>query len=166
MDEAVAVCPVDPYVDLSYFECINDLYRAAERGDKNLILMGIQSTYPSEKYGYIKPAQGADGNCGFTFTEKPTRKKAEEYIRKGALWNGGVFAYKLSYVLNKSRELLGTSDYSELLGGYDKLKKISFDYAVVEAETSMEVLRYDGKWKDLGTCESFLRLLGLCDILR
>ena len=64
---------------------------------------------------------------------------------------GGVFAYKLSYVLSKSRELLGTSSYEELVGSYADLKKISFDYAVVEQETSIEVLRYSGTWKDLGT---------------
>ncbi len=150
-DEAVVVCPVDPYVDLSYFECINSLYEAAEHGDRNLVLMGIQPTYPSEKYGYIKPAQDANGNGGFTFTEKPDRQKAEEYIRQGALWNGGVFAYKLSYVLDKSRKLLGTSSYSKLFNGYRDLEKISFDYAVVEAETSIEVLPYHGEWKDLGT---------------
>lgn len=150
-NQAVVVCPVDPYVDLSYFECINNLYQAAEHGDKNLVLMGIQPTYPSEKYGYIKPAQNANGGCYFTFTEKPTKEKAEEYIHQGALWNGGVFAYKLSYVLDKSKELLGTSNYHELFEGYNKLKKISFDYAVVEAETSIEVLCYSGKWKDLGT---------------
>jgi mannose-1-phosphate guanylyltransferase len=145
-DEAVVVCPVDPYVDLDYFKCVNDLCKAAREGDKNLVLMGIKPTYPSEKYGYIIPSNGA-----YTFTEKPTKEKAEEYIKQNALWNGGVFAYKLSYVLNKSKELLGTSDYSELFGNYDKLKKISFDYAVVEAETSIDVLIYSGQWKDLGT---------------
>ena len=62
-----------------------------------------------------------------------------------------MFAYKLSYVLNKAKELLGTSDYSELFSGYDQLKKISFDYAVVEQETSIDVLKYAGQWKDLGT---------------
>lgn len=150
-DEAVVVCPVDPYVDLSYFECVNELYEVAERGEKNLVLMGIQPTYPSEKYGYIKPVQDTDGSHYFSFTEKPTKEIAKKYIKQGALWNGGVFAYRLSYVLSKSRELLGTSDYSKLVSGYDKLKKISFDYAVVEAETSIEVLRYNGQWKDLGT---------------
>ena len=145
-NEAVVVCPVDPYVDLSYFECVNELYKAAENGDKNLVLMGIQPTYPSEKYGYIKPNAN-----GYTFTEKPNAEKAAEYISEGALWNGGVFAYKLSYVLGKSKELLGTSDYSELFSNYSNLKKISFDYAVVEQETSIEVLRYSGEWKDLGT---------------
>ena len=149
--EAVVVCPVDPYVDLSYFECVNELYKAAATGDKNLVLMGIQPTYPSEKYGYIKPMQNSDGNYGWGFTEKPNKEKAQEYIEAGALWNGGVFAYKLSYVLEKSKELLGSSDYQTLFTGYADLKKISFDYAVVEQETSIEVLRYSGSWKDLGT---------------
>ncbi len=158
-DEAVVVCPVDPYVDLPYFECVNKLYEAAERGGKNLVLMGIQPTYPSEKYGYIKPTMDADGNRSYCFTEKPTKEKAEEYIAEGALWNGGVFAYKLSYVLQKARSLLGTSDYSELFSGFEKLRKISFDYAVVESESSIEVLRYYGEWKDLGTWNTLIEAM-------
>ena len=113
--------------------------------------MGIEPTYPSEKYGYIKPTYDQCGNCSFTFIEKPTAEKAKEYISDGALWNGGVFAYKLKYVLNKSRDMLGTSDYNELFSNYSNLEKISFDYAVVEHEKSIEVLRYNGTWKDLGT---------------
>lgn len=149
--EAVVVCPVDPYVEDAYFECVNELYKAAEEGDKNLVLMGIEPTYPSEKYGYIKPQKNSDGKTEYSFTEKPSMEKAAEYISQGALWNGGVFAYKLSYVLDKSKELLGTDVYSKLFGNYSTLKKISFDYAVVEQETSLEVLRYSGSWKDLGT---------------
>lgn len=150
-DEAVVVCPVDPYVEEAYFKTLHGMCDAAQRGDKNLVLMGIQPTYPSEKYGYIKPEQNPDGSWGFAFTEKPTAEKAQEYIDAGALWNGGVFAYKLSYVLDKSKELLGSADYNTLYTNYSTLKKISFDYAVVEAEKSIEVLRYSGTWKDLGT---------------
>ena len=146
-EEAVVVCPVDPFVDLSYFECVKELGRRAGEGKSNLVLMGIRPTYPSEKYGYIKP----DGEGGYTFTEKPTKEKAEEYIASGALWNGGVFAYRLRYVLDKAEALLGTRNYEELLRNYEKLKKISFDYAVVEAEKHIEVLPYSGQWKDLGT---------------
>lgn len=146
-DEAVVICPVDPYVDESYFRCVANLWAAARQGEKNLVLMGIRPTYPSEKYGYIKP--GADGN--YFFTEKPTKEKAEEYIAQGALWNGGVFAFKLHYVLNKARELLGSGEYQYLFDHYADLPKISFDYAVVEKETSLEVLPYSGTWKDLGT---------------
>ena len=149
-DEAVVVCPVDPYVEEGYFKTLKSMCEAAQKGTENLVLMGIEPTYPSEKYGYIKPIE-RDGQWSWGFTEKPTKEKADEYIRNGALWNGGVFAYKLSYVLNKSKELLGTSNYDTLFSTYDTLKKISFDYAVVEQETSIEVIRYSGTWKDLGT---------------
>lgn len=150
-DDAVVVCPVDPFVDADYFNCVRDLYEAAREGKNNLTLMGIEPTCPSEKYGYIKP----DGSGGYTFTEKPCREKAEEYIKAGALWNGGVFAYRLSYVLEKARELLGMADYAALFHNYASLKKISFDYAVVEQETDIEVLRYAGTWKDIGTWNTF-----------
>ena len=149
-EEAVVVCPVDPYVEEGYFKTLESMCEAAQKGTENLVLMGIEPTYPSEKYGYIKPAE-KDGKKCFTFTEKPTSDKAVEYINEGALWNGGVFAYKLKYVLEKSKELLGTADYSELYAGYADLEKISFDYAVVEQETSIEVIKYSGTWKDLGT---------------
>ena len=149
-DEAVVVCPVDPYVEEGYFRTLEAMCEAAQRGQENLVLMGIEPTYPSEKYGYIKPME-RDGKWSWGFTEKPTADKAAEYIKDGALWNGGVFAYKLDYVLSKSQELLGTSDYETLYSNYSSLKKISFDYAVVEQETSIEVLRYSGTWKDLGT---------------
>lgn len=149
-DEAVVVCPVDPYVEEEYFKTLEAMCEAAQRGTEKLVLMGIEPTYPSEKYGYIRPME-REGKQSWGFTEKPTKEKAEEYIAAGALWNGGVFAYKLDYVLSKSRELLGTSDYDTLFARYGELKRISFDYAVVEQETSIEVLRYSGAWKDLGT---------------
>lgn len=149
-DEAVVVCPVDPYVEEAYFKTLHTMYKEAQEGTENLVLMGIEPTYPSEKYGYIKPME-QDGKRRWGFTEKPTKEKAEDFIAAGALWNGGVFAYKLEYVLSKSRELLGTSSYEELFAGYSELKKISFDYAVVEQETSIKVQRYSGTWKDLGT---------------
>ena len=69
------------------------------------------------------------------FTEKPTTAVAEELIKQHALWNGGVFAYKLGYVLNKAHELIEFEDYKDLYKRYAELKKISFDYAVVEKET-------------------------------
>ena len=149
-EEAVVVCPVDPYVDEAYFEMLKSMCEAAQKGVERLILMGIAPAYPSEKYGYIRPVQ-KDGKPGFLFTEKPTKEKAEEYIAAGALWNGGVFAFKLSYVLEKSKKLLGRDSYNELLAEYADLEKISFDYAVAEQETSIAVLRYNGSWRDLGT---------------
>ena len=59
-DEAVVVCPVDPYVDNTYYEAISILKELAEAGTAKLTLLGIEPTYPSEKYGYIIPE--SDGN--------------------------------------------------------------------------------------------------------
>lgn len=151
-DEPVVVCPVDPYVEADYFECLKELSDAAEKEDAaNLTLMGIEPTYPSEKYGYIIPNSKDHISSVSEFKEKPTVDVAEMYIKQGALWNGGVFAFKLSYVLGIATDLFGTDDYDELFQKYDSLQKISFDYAVVEKEKSINVIRFAGSWKDLGT---------------
>lgn len=76
---------------------------------------------------------------------------AQGYISRGALWNGGVFAYRLGYVMEKAHELMDFTDYADLFAKYDTLKKISFDYAVVEHEPKIQVVRFAGTWKDLGT---------------
>lgn len=150
-EESVVVCPVDPYVNDDYFRALKELAAQADKGEANLVLMGIEPTYPSEKYGYIIPESAEHTSAVKTFKEKPTEQVAREYISEGALWNGGVFAYKLKYVLNKAHELIDFTDYSDLFGKYDTLNKISFDYAVVEKEDKIQVQRFAGEWKDLGT---------------
>lgn len=151
LDEPVVVCPVDPYVDKEYFIALEKLSKLAAEGDANLTLMGIDPTYPSEKYGYIIPENKDDVSKVVSFKEKPDVETAKEYISKGALWNGGIFAYKLSYLLDKAHELIDFTDYQDLFNKYDTLEKISFDYAVVEKETKISVMRFGGLWKDLGT---------------
>ena len=150
-EESVVVCPVDPYVNEDYFEALKGLSDQADKGEANLVLMGIEPTYPSEKYGYIIPESADQTARVKTFKEKPTADVAAEYIRQGALWNGGVFAYKLQYVLKRAHELIDFTDYHDLFSKYETLTKISFDYAVVEKEENIQVMRFAGQWMDLGT---------------
>ena len=150
-EEPVVVCPVDPYVDNDYFEALNGLHDRAAVSPANLVLMGIEPTYPSEKYGYIIPTGKESVSRVSMFKEKPTEAVAREYISKGALWNGGVFAFRLGYVLERAHALIDFEDYQDLFQKYETLKKISFDYAVVEHEPQIEVMRFSGTWKDLGT---------------
>ena len=150
-EEAVVVCPVDPYVNTDYFEAIQKLGTLAETSRANLVLMGIEPTYPSAKYGYIIPEDKAEISKVAVFKEKPTEEVAKEYIAKGALWNGGVFAFRLGYVLQRAHELIEFTDYQDLFHKYETLTKISFDYAVVEHEKEIEVMRFSGMWKDMGT---------------
>lgn len=151
VDEPVVVCPVDPYVNNDYFVALRSLSDLAAQGNANLTLMGIEPSYPSEKYGYIIP-ETADGVSKVkTFKEKPDAQTAANYIAQGALWNGGVFAYKLGYVLHRAHELIDFADYQDLYSKYESLTKISFDYAVVEKEPAIQVMRFAGEWKDMGT---------------
>lgn len=150
-EDCVAVCPVDPYVDDTYYQTVQKLEKIVNEGQSNLVLMGIEPTVPSEKYGYIIPVDKNEVSSVAKFTEKPDTETAKEYIKQGALWNAGVFAFKLGYLLNKAHELIDFVDYADLFKKYDTLTKISFDYAVVEKEPNIQVLRYAGQWKDVGT---------------
>ncbi len=150
-EECVAVCPVDPYVTIAYYECVMKLSELVARKHANITLMGIEPTYPSEKYGYIIPETADRVSDVKEFKEKPDAATAEQYIAQGALWNAGVFAFQLGYLIDKAHSMLDFTDYRDLFGKYDTLEKISFDYAVVEKEPSIQVLRFGGDWKDVGT---------------
>lgn len=147
-EEPTVICPVDPFVGQAYFELLKTMGDAATEGRANICLMGIAPTYPSEKYGYILTDE-KDNVKGFF--EKPNLETAKKYLEMGAYWNGGVFACKLGYLLNKAHSLIDFKDYEDLKGKYPTVDKISFDYAVVEKENDICVVRYDGDWKDLGT---------------
>ncbi len=150
-DDVVVVCPVDPYVELSYFQMLEELSSCAAESEANIVLMGMEPSYPSEKYGYIIPQDKNAVSKVDVFKEKPDAETAKEYIAQGALWNGGVFAFKLGYMLHRAHELIDFVDYDDLFTKYHTLDKISFDYAVVEHEEKINVMRFAGEWKDLGT---------------
>lgn len=156
-DEVVLVLPVDPYADLEYFKTLIRMEEAVKADVADMVLMGIQPTYPSEKYGYIVPQSDPmiqNGNKVYRverFQEKPSQEKARLLLEDGAKWNGGVFAFKLGYLLNIIRQYQTFQGYEELRDHYAALKKISFDYEVVERAKSIAMVSYDGNWKDLGT---------------
>lgn len=154
LDEVVAVLPVDPYVQNGFFTRIKDLEHAVIDSKADLALIGVQPTYPSSKYGYIVPTNDSNNSAFINvsrFTEKPSEELAKELIKNGALWNCGVFAFKLGYLINLLERKGLPIEYEELLKQYDRLPKISFDYEVVEKTNNIIVLPYDGYWKDLGT---------------
>lgn len=159
-EDSLIVCPVDPLVGSDYFACLQQMLNELERSHVNLVLMGIKPTYPSEKYGYIIPNTRECVSDVLTFKEKPNESDAKKYLSEGALWNGGVFAFKLKYILRIAHELYDFKNYQELYAKYDSLTKISFDYAVVEKEKNIKVVRFSGEWKDLGTWNTLTEAMG------
>lgn len=170
-DEVVVVMPCDPYTELGYFETISKMVECVKNNVADLVLMGIQPTYPSEKYGYVVPEAQVSEISGSKFqkvsrfTEKPTTAVAEELLKQGAFWNGGVFAFRLGYMMeivrkympiadlsnpsnNSNREIV---DFETVKSRYSEFPKISFDYEVAEKAESVAVVPFNGEWKDLGT---------------
>ena len=152
-DEVVVIMPCDPYTGTGYFETIGKMVSAVERNVADLVLMGITPTYPSAKYGYVVPE--ADSESGWhrvaRFTEKPTVDVAAELLEQGAFWNGGVFAFRLGYMMNIVRGYLKSDSFEDTRSRYGEFPKISFDYEVAEKVESVAVVPYTGEWKDLGT---------------
>ena len=164
LEETVVVLPVDPYVGEEYFRMLHKLDAAVQAGAADLVLMGVAPTYPSEKYGYIIPIPqaGVDGEQllpVLEFREKPDMQTAGELIQKGGLWNCGVFAFKLSYLMAIVRKAISCACYADVLRQYGELEKTSFDYAVVEKAESVAVLPYHGEWKDLGTWNTLTEVM-------
>lgn len=153
--ETVVVMPVDPFVDIAFFRQLHQLEDALNRSGADLALIGVKPTYPAEKYGYILPQPDDGAGRPFaavrSFREKPDAAEAAELIRQGALWNCGVFAFKLDFLINILLSYDYPIHYDEMRKRYDRLPKISFDYEVAEKATRVAVVRYDGDWKDLGT---------------
>lgn len=154
-DDTVIVCPVDPYVGDEYFEALKELFELTETGKYNLNLMGVEPTYPSEKYGYIIPNTKEHISSVKEFKEKPSAETAEDYIKQGALWNCGVFAFRLGYLLDIAHNYIDFENYLDIYNSYETLQKISFDYAVVEKEDSIGCIRFAGEWKDIGSWNTF-----------
>jgi mannose-1-phosphate guanylyltransferase len=157
LQEVIGILPVDPYVETPFFAKLKELESICLNSDADIALMGVQPTYPSEKYGYIVPNNEQTGMEEGTyrkvarFQENPREDQAKALIEQGALWNCGVFAFKLNYIINLLIEKGLPIQYDEMVKQYDKLTKVSFDYEVVEKAERVAVAPFDGIWKDLGT---------------
>ncbi|PGX26743.1 mannose-1-phosphate guanylyltransferase [Bacillus cereus] len=163
LNEIVGVLPVDPYVENSFFERLLDLEKALNSSNADLGLMGVTPTYPSEKYGYIVPNIGTSTKELIQvshFKEKPATAEAEELLKQNALWNSGVFAFKLDKIISLLDQKGLPVQYDILVQQYATLPKISFDYEVVEKTKNIIALPYDGSWKDLGTWNTLTEEMG------
>lgn len=150
--DTVIVMPIDSYADQAYYDSVIRLDEAVQADFAELVLMGVEPTYPSGKYGYIVPAAGEGWPRHVErFTEKPDEDTAKALIAQGALWNCGVFAFKLGWLTGLTARYLSCDTFDEFRSRYAELPKNSFDYEVVEKASSIGAVSYAGEWKDLGT---------------
>lgn len=153
-DEIVVVMPCDPFTEGGYFVAMERMAKGIEENKADMMVMGIAPTYPSPKYGYVVPELNNVDGAVFPvkrFTEKPPVDVAERLIAEGALWNGGVFAFRLGYIISIARKYNEGKTFADIYQHYDDYPKISFDYEVAEKAKNIGMVKYEGEWKDLGT---------------
>lgn len=156
-DEVVVVMPCDPYTEAGYFDVLEKMAGGVAEDKADMIVMGINPTYPSAKYGYIVPNSRCTMHDSQSvlpverFTEKPDIDAARQLLSRGALWNCGVFAFRLGYVTEIARKYNNEATFAGIKDHYTDYPKISFDYEVAEKAENIGMVKYDGEWKDLGT---------------
>lgn len=163
LDDVVCVLPVDSYVEDDYFETIRNLESGISSGFEYMLL-GVVPTISTEKYGYIVVENKQNGEITTEqskhsprkvsrFVEKPRKETAEELIKEGALWNCGVFCFRINSIKQLLVNRYGFNEFSHEVVDreFGLLPKISFDYEVLESALNVGALSYQGMWMDLGT---------------
>lgn len=150
----------------------------------NIVLVGINPTYPATGYGYIsinnqetpdpsiqRSSIVTQGERVFNyretrnknyfevqkFHEKPNITLAQKYFNSGnMLWNSGIICAKLSVLLDSFEKQF--PEVKELSGSeiYNIIPEISFDYAILEKIKNVSVVVGDFSWSDVGTLDVFI----------
>lgn len=161
LSETVIVMPVDAYVESDFFSCIRGLPKLSRESRSELLMVGTRPSCPSEQYGYIVPKasllqddEGLYERKVNTFKEKPYEAEANKLIQQGGLWNLGIYAFQLDFMITMLLERSLPIHYDELYKQYSKLPKASFEAEVTQKTASRSVVGYNGAWKDLGTWKS------------
>jgi len=136
--------------------------------DQNIFIFGIKPTNPSSEYGYFLTKKISKGlNRVIKFVEKPNLNKAKKIVKKKGYWNSGIlFARKDSIInnfkkyqskilklcihsVNKSK--IYKNVYYLNKKSFKKVKEKSFDYAILEKSKSINGIKLNIPWSDLGS---------------
>jgi mannose-1-phosphate guanylyltransferase len=157
-DETIIVMPVDPFVSADFFNVIGRLEMVLASSQADMALVGVKPSKPSSKFGYIQVSASQGFNESWfdvdAFVEKPGTEQAADLISEGALWNCGIFCFRVGYLNSVLRDKDYPTKYTDLLTAFPFLPKRSFDYEVVENTKRIVVAPYDGMWDDLGSWDA------------
>ena len=160
-DCAIAVLPSDHYIgdEAEFARVIDRAFSFAESNDF-LVTIGIEPTEPNTGYGYLQ--LGGEIEPGVIrlerFTEKPSRERAEAFLRAGDYaWNAGIFVWRAS-VFRRELEHAAPEIARVSRGNYDSMPSISIDYGLMEKAPRVAAVRGDFGWSDVGSFEALERV--------
>ncbi|WP_171681708.1 sugar phosphate nucleotidyltransferase [Paenibacillus planticolens] len=152
--ETICILPVDTYVDTAFFRLLHRFPDVLEHSKADLALLGTKPNAPSNQFGYIVPVQPKENDeYSFVhhFIEKPDEQTASRLIEEQAMWNCGVFAFRLKFMMTFLKDKGHPVQVENWLAAYEHLANASFDREVVELTKPAVVMRYEGNWSDLGS---------------
>ena len=166
----IGIFPCDHFIpeEKLFFSQLDKIFERISDDKNELILKGIPPSYASSLYGYIETSPVDDnGFCTVkSFREKPSRDKAEEYLRAGNyFWNGGMLFFSSDVFESICNEI--DSSWSENLlkyidtgdvHYYEENPSISFDYAVLEKTENLMLMKGEYYWNDIGSWEAALEI--------
>jgi mannose-1-phosphate guanylyltransferase / mannose-6-phosphate isomerase len=173
------VMPSDHLVadEASFHATVAQAAKAAASG--SIVLFGITPDYPETGYGYIIPAAGKDADAVrkiSLFSEKPDTARAGDLIKKGALWNSGIFLYAPQMLCKEAEALASdhfekcaaavhnaTQDHRCILLGrddYESMHSHAFDTLIMEHTKHGAVLPCSMGWNDVGSWQALWQLAG------
>ncbi len=167
--------PVEPFRD-----CVRSAFELVRRQPDTIVTFGLQPSYPATAYGYLRVGEPLEGSSQAhrvaQFKEKPSAAVAQTYLAGGQyLWNSGMFIFKASALLgclqrnepqfhDQLMRIVAAWDTPQrrtlLESVYPTLKKISFDYAVMEPAAAdpavrVAVIRMPVNWLDIGSWAAY-----------
>ncbi len=151
----------------------------AVRESHALLTFSIPPSFAATGYGYLKlggefaPASGGSRvSTVERFVEKPDADTAEEYVASGAYgWNAGMFVWRAGAFFAECdrlspplasfiREFPAGDPAAYLADRFERLPKISVDYAIMEQARDVLAIRAEFDWDDVGTWAALPAHLG------
>jgi mannose-1-phosphate guanylyltransferase/mannose-6-phosphate isomerase len=154
-DSPSAIAVVFPSDHLLGETAIDQIHAAEPLAKKYLVTFGIRPASPHTGYGYIRPGRRLPvGSVVDEFREKPDENTAREYVKKGYLWNSGIFLLSTDCFfreLKKYRPDLHNAFTGDAPVNYADLEPVSIDYGLLEHSKKVAVVDLEAAWSDLGT---------------
>lgn len=173
-EDVIAVVPSDHAItDHQAFQAT--LHHAFQMAvtTENLVTIGIRPHCAHTGYGYIHRGQEISEETYQVqaFREKPSFDKAQAYFESGEYyWNAGMFVSRVDVFLEQFKEWSpeifahfyelrqNLTDSAKTAEIYQKLEKISIDYAVMEKSPKILVVPARFDWSDLGSWDALEEL--------
>jgi mannose-1-phosphate guanylyltransferase len=171
-DAVVAVLAADHYIadEDAFVRVLSRAYDFATATDY-LVAIGIQPTEPNTGYGYLQLGDEIEPGVNELrrFIEKPSRERAEEFLRAGGYaWNASMFVWRTSVfrralenaapeIASLADRIVSSGDPAKRVEHYEAMPSISIDYALMEKAPRVAAIRGDFGWSDVGSFEALER---------